>query len=75
MSGATTGAPVGSAYAPSGWEHMRDAMSHYRDGDYAGAIEAMGLAPKLVQGSARNLKVTLPGDLALAELYLKGLHD
>jgi 2-C-methyl-D-erythritol 4-phosphate cytidylyltransferase len=43
--------------------------------DEAGAIEAMGLAPKLVQGSARNMKVTLPGDLALAELYLKGLHD
>jgi 2-C-methyl-D-erythritol 4-phosphate cytidylyltransferase len=43
--------------------------------DEAGAIEAMGLAPRLVQGSARNMKVTLPGDLALAELYLKGLHD
>lgn len=43
--------------------------------DEAGAIEAMGLAPKLVQGSARNMKVTLPGDLALAELYLKGLND
>jgi 2-C-methyl-D-erythritol 4-phosphate cytidylyltransferase len=43
--------------------------------DEAGAIEAMGFAPRLVQGSARNMKVTLPGDLALAELYLKGLHD
>ena len=43
--------------------------------DEAGAIEAMGLTPKLVQGSARNMKVTLPGDLALAELYLKGLND
>jgi 2-C-methyl-D-erythritol 4-phosphate cytidylyltransferase len=43
--------------------------------DEAGAIEAMGLAPRLVQGSPRNMKVTLPGDLALAELYLKGLHD
>ena len=43
--------------------------------DEAGAIEAMGLAPRLVQGSARNMKITLPGDLALAELYLKGLHD
>jgi 2-C-methyl-D-erythritol 4-phosphate cytidylyltransferase len=43
--------------------------------DEAGAIEAMGLAPKLVPGSARNMKVTLPGDLALAELYLKGFHD
>ena len=43
--------------------------------DEAGAIEAMGWAPKLVPGSARNMKVTLPGDLALAELYLKGLND
>lgn len=43
--------------------------------DEAGAIEALGLTPKLVQGSARNMKVTLPGDLALAELYLKGLND
>ena len=43
--------------------------------DEAGAIEALGLTPRLVQGSARNMKVTLPGDLALAELYLKGLND
>lgn len=43
--------------------------------DEAGAIEALGLTPRLVQGSARNMKVTLPGDMALAELYLKGLHD
>lgn len=43
--------------------------------DEAGAIEALGLSPRLVMGSARNMKVTLPHDLALAELYLKGLHD
>ncbi|RYD93544.1 MAG: 2-C-methyl-D-erythritol 4-phosphate cytidylyltransferase [Sphingobacteriales bacterium] len=43
--------------------------------DEAGAIEALGLKPRLVQGSARNMKVTLPGDVALAELYLKGLND
>lgn len=43
--------------------------------DEAGAIEAMGLAPRLVPGSARNMKVTLPGDLALAELYLREIHD
>lgn len=41
--------------------------------DEAGAIEALGLSPKLVEGSARNFKVTLPQDIALAELYLKGL--
>jgi 2-C-methyl-D-erythritol 4-phosphate cytidylyltransferase len=40
--------------------------------DEAGAIEALGLRPKLVEGSARNFKVTLSHDVALAELYLKG---
>lgn len=41
--------------------------------DEASAIEALGLRPKLVEGSPRNFKVTLPHDVALAELYLKGL--
>lgn len=41
--------------------------------DEASAIEALGLQPKLVEGSPRNLKVTVPHDFALAELYLKGL--
>jgi 2-C-methyl-D-erythritol 4-phosphate cytidylyltransferase len=38
--------------------------------DEAGAIEALGLKPKLVQGSAANLKVTYAEDLQLAELIL-----
>ncbi|QDZ27569.1 2-C-methyl-D-erythritol 4-phosphate cytidylyltransferase [Noviherbaspirillum sp. UKPF54] len=41
--------------------------------DEASAVEALGLQPKLVEGSPRNLKVTLPHDVALAELYLKGI--
>ena len=41
--------------------------------DDAGAIEALGLHPKLVLSDARNLKVTYPQDLALAELILKNL--
>jgi len=40
--------------------------------DEASAVEALGLAPKLVEGSPRNFKVTLPHDLALAEMHLKG---
>lgn len=40
--------------------------------DEASAIEALGLKPKLVEGSPRNFKVTLPHDVALAELHLKG---
>ncbi|MDD2884866.1 MAG: 2-C-methyl-D-erythritol 4-phosphate cytidylyltransferase [Dechloromonas sp.] len=39
--------------------------------DEAGAIEAAGLAPKLVAGDMTNLKVTYPADLALAALILR----
>lgn len=39
--------------------------------DEAGAVEALGLQPRLVEGSARNFKVTLPGDIAMAERYLR----
>jgi 2-C-methyl-D-erythritol 4-phosphate cytidylyltransferase len=38
--------------------------------DEAGAVEAMGLTPKLVQGSNGNLKVTYAEDLQLAEAIL-----
>lgn len=40
--------------------------------DEASAVEALGLKPKLVEGSPRNFKVTLPHDVVLAELHLKG---
>lgn len=39
--------------------------------DEAQAIEALGLKPKLVLGDLRNLKITYPQDLALAEAILK----
>jgi len=38
--------------------------------DDASAVEALGLSPRLVEGHPRNLKVTLPRDIATAELYL-----
>jgi 2-C-methyl-D-erythritol 4-phosphate cytidylyltransferase len=41
--------------------------------DEASAVEALGLSPKLVPGSARNFKITLPHDIELAELLLKGM--
>jgi 2-C-methyl-D-erythritol 4-phosphate cytidylyltransferase len=41
--------------------------------DEASAVEALGFKPKLVEGSPRNFKVTLAHDVALAELFLKGL--
>lgn len=40
--------------------------------DEASAVETLGLRPKLVEGSPRNFKITLPHDVALAELHLKG---
>jgi 2-C-methyl-D-erythritol 4-phosphate cytidylyltransferase len=41
--------------------------------DEASAIEALGLAPKLVPGEAENFKLTYPGDFALAERLLRTL--
>jgi 2-C-methyl-D-erythritol 4-phosphate cytidylyltransferase len=38
--------------------------------DEASALEAMGLAPKLVAGSAQNFKVTYAEDFSLAEAVL-----
>lgn len=39
--------------------------------DEASAIEALGLAPRLVVGGAENFKVTWPEDFALAEAVLR----
>ena len=38
--------------------------------DEASAMELLGYKPLLVEGSRDNVKVTFPGDLKLAELYL-----
>jgi 2-C-methyl-D-erythritol 2,4-cyclodiphosphate synthase len=43
--------------------------------DEASAVEALGHAPKLVRGHARNLKVTWPEDFALAEALLATAHE
>jgi 2-C-methyl-D-erythritol 4-phosphate cytidylyltransferase len=40
--------------------------------DEAQAVAALSLKPKLVQGSADNLKITVPDDLARAERILMG---
>lgn len=39
--------------------------------DESSAIEAMGLSPKLVPGSAQNFKVTYPEDFCLAQAVLE----
>jgi 2-C-methyl-D-erythritol 4-phosphate cytidylyltransferase len=40
--------------------------------DEAGAIEALGLAPKLVRSDATNFKITYPQDMILAQQILQG---
>jgi 2-C-methyl-D-erythritol 4-phosphate cytidylyltransferase len=40
--------------------------------DESSAIEALGLSPRLVAGSAQNFKVTYPEDFALAQAVLLG---
>lgn len=51
---------------------LLDALERSGDAvtDEAGAIEAIGLAPLLVAGSAQNFKVTFPEDFELAEAVL-----
>jgi len=39
--------------------------------DESSAVEALGLAPRLIPGSAQNFKVTYPEDFALAEAVLR----
>lgn len=52
---------------------LLDALQRAGDAvtDESGAIEAVGLAPVLVPGSAQNLKLTYPEDFAVAEAVLK----
>jgi 2-C-methyl-D-erythritol 4-phosphate cytidylyltransferase len=55
---------------------LRDALeSAMRDGieitDEASAMEYSGARPRLVHGHADNIKITVPEDLALAELFLR----
>ena len=46
-------------------------MTGERVTDEASAMEALGLSPKLVPGSAQNFKVTYPEDFALAQAVLQ----
>jgi 2-C-methyl-D-erythritol 4-phosphate cytidylyltransferase len=50
------------------WRALRQAGPQVTD--EASAIEALGLAPRLVRGNALNFKVTYPEDLRLAEWVL-----
>jgi 2-C-methyl-D-erythritol 4-phosphate cytidylyltransferase len=48
--------------------HARAARTGHRATDDAALVEAMGVPVRLVPDSSRNIKVTTPEDLALAEL-------
>ena len=56
------------------YQLLREALTAATDPntitDDASAVVALGLTPKLVEGHPRNLKVTLPDDIRIAELYL-----
>ena len=60
------------------YELLRDALAAVSDPnsitDDASAVESLGLSPKLVEGHPRNLKVTLPDDIRIAEMYLAVSH-
>lgn len=52
---------------------LKEALERF-DGvptDEAQAIEALGLQPKLVVGSLRNMKITYPQDIALMEALMR----
>lgn len=57
---------------------LHSALAEVADTGFAGitdessAMERLGLSPRLVPGSAHNLKVTYPADFAFAEAVLKG---
>lgn len=67
------------------WTAQTPQMFRYRllcdalaqDGEFtdeASAVEGLGLRPKPVLGDARNFKITLPADLALAELFIRHVN-
>ena len=61
---------------PQGFRHDILRQAHAAGGaanatDDTALVSALGLPVKLVQGSPGNIKVTMPGDLALAETLLK----
>ncbi len=51
--------------------HARAARAGRRATDDAALVEAMGLVVRLVPDSSKNIKITTPEDLALAELLAK----
>lgn len=63
-----------AAQTPQMFRHglLLEALQHAGDAvtDEAGAVEALGLTPRLIEGDRRNLKVTFPDDLEVAAWLL-----
>lgn len=59
---------------------LKDALAHAIENnalvtDEASAMELQGLKPIMIAGQPDNIKITLPGDLQLAELFFANTKD
>lgn len=71
------GGPLWAAQTPQGFEaglvlaaHRRAASDGFEGTDTASVVERQGHPVRIVEGSPANIKITTPGDLALAESIL-----
>lgn len=54
------------------YEALQDALAQNAlVTDEASAVERAGFCPRMVQGRGDNIKITVPSDLVMAELYLR----
>lgn len=53
--------------------HQQAAREHFRGTDDAALVERLGHAVSLIPGSLRNIKITTPDDLLLAEALLSAV--
>lgn len=67
-----TQTPQGFAYALLMQAHREAREKGFSATDDAALVEALGHPVRLVHGSYRNIKITTPGDLAVAEALLRG---
>ncbi|OAT85189.1 2-C-methyl-D-erythritol 4-phosphate cytidylyltransferase [Desulfotomaculum copahuensis] len=67
-----TQTPQGFAYALLMQAHREAREKGFSATDDAALVEALGRPVRLVQGSYRNIKITTPGDLAVAEALFHG---
>lgn len=67
-----TQTPQGFTYALLMQAHREGREKGFSATDDAALVEALGHPVRLVHGSYRNIKITTPGDLAVAEVLLRG---